>query len=149
MIRRWSRPLVVTILLHLFEATAFSLEVPHLLERLACRESAASFKRKRGTLEISLARRRGIERDCRAESSSHQPLQGASRGVAQRRLAGSALSFSFRSLTTEFLRKLAKFPHHFTILLSRSALLVFFHPSYDQKLSLCHSCPLNNKEGRG
>ena len=39
------------------EATAFPLEVPHLLERSACRESAGSFKRKRGALEVSLARR--------------------------------------------------------------------------------------------
>ena len=54
------------------EATALSLEVPHLLERSACRESAGSFNRKRGALEVSLARRRGIERGCRAGSSSHQ-----------------------------------------------------------------------------
>lgn len=111
-----SRSLGFTILLQV-ETTTFPLEVPHVSERpLSTVRWCAVVKSRRAvsTRNAALSKFHWpaddvASRGCRADSYSQRAprSQGASRGVAQRRLAGSVLSFrlSTRNHTPRKLRK--------------------------------------------
>lgn len=113
-----SRPFRFTMFPLQIETTRFSLEVAHLLERLACRESAGSFKRNRGALEVSLARRRGIERLPRWQllsASSASTRRFAWPGLAP--TSGFTLKLSASEPSWKATRKLVQSPTFVSLLL--------------------------------